>query len=213
MSQYIAIEGAIGAGKTTLAKRLATDLQANLTLEPVSNVPFIKQFYSQHKNNAFTTQLSFFIQRFEQMESIADNNLFKKDMLIDYIWEKDLLFAQHTLNEKEFELYQSINEKLQLTLKKPDLVVYLQAPLEVLIQRIEKRSRDYEKNISYRYLEGLYQKYTEFFCHYQDSPLLIINTGSIDWVNNQEDYKVLKEHILSKPVGRNFLNFDSQQLF
>jgi deoxyadenosine/deoxycytidine kinase len=213
MSNYIAIEGAIGVGKTSLAKRLATDLKADLILEPVSNVPFIKQFYKSNTQNAFTTQLSFFIQRFEQMESIAQNNMFAKDMVIDYIWQKDYLFAQHTLNEKEFELYQTINDKLDLQIKKPDLVVYLQAPMEVLIERIEKRNRDYERNISYHYLENLYQKYTNFFCDYQDSPLLIINTGNIDWVNNQNDYKVLKEHILSKPVGRNFLNFDSQQLF
>jgi deoxyadenosine/deoxycytidine kinase len=213
MSNYIAIEGAIGVGKTSLAKRLATDLKADLILEPVSNVPFIKQFYKSNTQNSFTTQLSFFIQRYEQMESITQNNMFAKDMIIDYIWQKDFLFAQHTLNEKEFELYQTINDKLDLQIKKPDLVVYLQAPMEVLIERIEKRSRDYERNISYHYLEGLYQKYTNFFCNYQDSPLLIINTGSIDWVNNQNDYKILKEHILSKPVGRNFLNFDSQQLF
>ncbi|SFV60187.1 Deoxyadenosine kinase / Deoxyguanosine kinase [hydrothermal vent metagenome] len=213
MSHYIAIEGVIGVGKTSLAKRLVKDLKAKLYLEPVNKVPSIKSFYKNTKKNALTTQLSFFIQRFEQLESMDFNSLFQKDIIMDYIWQKDEIFAKYTLNSEEFELYQTIKKKLTTEIKKPDLVVYLQAPLEVLIHRIEMRNRDYENNISYDYLNGLYKEYTEFFCHYKETPLLIVNAGAIDWVNNEKDYQILKENILSKPIGRNFLNFEPSQLF
>lgn len=209
-ARYIAIEGGIGVGKTTLANALAKDLSANLLLEPENEVSFLSDFYQDMRCYAFSTQMSFLIHRIEQFNTAIEQNLFKGMVVSDYCWDKEYLFAKHNLNTKEYQLYQSIIKHLDIVIPKPDLVVYLQAPIKVLQQRIAKRNKNYEQNIDDAYLLGLCQKYAEYFHNYSNSALLIVNAGNIDWVNYDKDYQVLKQYINKIHNGKHFLNFESE---
>ncbi len=207
--KYIAIEGGIGVGKTTLAKALSQDLGANLILEPNHKVPFLEAFYQDMRANAFTTQLSFLIHRIEQFSSAINQGLFNGLVVSDYCWGKEDLFAKHNLNADEYKLYRLVVNQLGITIPIPDLVVYLQAPIDVLQQRISKRNKENEAKIKSDYLKSIGQIYDQYFHNYKDSALLIVNAGNIDWVNSNQDYQVLKQHIENTHNGKHFLNFES----
>lgn len=210
-AHYIAIDGGIGVGKTTLATKLANDLSAQLLLEPGQEIASLEGFYKNMRCKAFTTQLDFFMHRLAQFDQAQAKQIFQGVVVSDYCWDKEALFARHNLNHEEFKLYQLIVARMNISIPKPDLVVYLQAPTNVLRQRIIKGDKPYEQNISCQYLTDMCQVYTEYFHHYTDSALLIINAENIDWVNNQTDYQVLKDHIEKTSQGKHFLNFESQE--
>lgn len=200
---YISIEGVLGAGKTSFAKLLSLDLSARLILEEVDNNPFLEKFYKDMKVYALQTQLFFLLNRIGQIESLKQLDLFQKTIVSDYLIEKDRIFAYVTLDENELTIYEKIysiltNEK---KLIKPDLVIFLQASVEVLIERIKKRGRDFEKNISKDYIFNLSQAYNHFFSHYNSSPLVIINTDEIDFVNDKKVYNSIKNFALNIKGG------------
>ena len=208
--RYIAIEGGIGVGKTTLATALAKDFKANLMLEPDHKVPFLASFYQNKRTNAFTTQLSFLMHRIEQFSNAINEQIFKGVVVSDYCWDKDELFAKHNLTKDEYQLYCLVVNQLAIDIPKPDLVVYLQAPIDVLRTRINKRDRQCEYHIDDDYLKSICQTYAQYFHHYTNSALLIVNAGNIDWVNSHQDYQVLKQYINKTHHGKHFLNFESE---
>ncbi|MCX7698404.1 MAG: deoxynucleoside kinase [Candidatus Goldbacteria bacterium] len=200
---YISIEGVLGVGKTSFAKILAHDLSARLILEEVDNNPFLERFYKDMKIYALQTQLFFLFNRVSQIESLKQLDLFQKTIVSDYLIEKDRIFAYITLDENELSIYEKIyniliNEK---KLIKPDLVVYLQASVDVLMERIKKRGRSFEKNISKDYIFNLSQAYNHFFGHYNSSPLVIVNTDDVDFVNDKKVYDSIKNFILNVKGG------------
>ena len=167
---YIVVEGPIGVGKTTLAKRLAETFNTDLMLELPAENPFLARFYEDPKNAALPTQLYFLFQRAKQMRSLMQTDLFRPVQVSDYLLQKDRLFAQITLDKDEFELYEQVYQQLSIDIPQPDLVVYLQAPTDVLIHRISKRGIDYEQSINESYLQKISEAYIDFFYHYNDSP-------------------------------------------
>lgn len=203
---YIAVEGPIGVGKTTLAKRLAEDFEAELLLEAVSDNPFLQQFYSNRETAALATQLHFLLTRLRQLEALHQQQLFKPVQVTDFLMEKDKLFAESTLNPLEFNLYQQIYEKIVVDLPKPDLVVYLQAPVNILHKRIKNRGRKFEASISTTYLQQLVNAYTNFFHYYDSAPLLVVNATEIDLVAVEADYQALLHQIKNTRGGRQYFN-------
>lgn len=207
---YICIEGVLGAGKTSFAKLLSHDLSARLILEEVDNNPFLEKFYKDTKIYALQTQLFFLFNRVGQIESLKQLDLFQKTIVSDYLIEKDRIFAYITLDENELTIYEKIytiltNEK---KLIKPDLVIFLQASVEILIERIKKRGRNFEKNISKDYIFNLSQAYNHFFSHYNSSPLVIINTDEIDFVNDKKVYNSIKNFALNVKGGVHYFTPD-----
>ena len=204
-TRYIVVEGPIGVGKTTLASRLAEDMRANLVLEKADENPFLEKFYSNPRQMALHTQLFFLLQRKQQVESIDEE---RKDSRIvaDFLLEKDRLFAEATLSDTEFRLYDQIYQSLIERSPKPDLVVYLQAPTEVLLRRIRKRGRRFERPIDTTYLHQLSDAYASFFHYYNEAPLLIVNATEIDFAHNENDYQRLFEQIRTIGKGRHFFN-------
>jgi len=200
---YICIEGVLGAGKTSFAKLLSNDLSARLILEEVDNNPFLEKFYKDMKIYALQTQLFFLFNRVGQLESLKQLELFQKTIVSDYLIEKDRIFAYITLDENELTIYEKIYNILTTEKKliKPDLVIFLQASVDVLIDRIKKRGRDFEKNISKDYIFNLSQAYNHFFGHYNSSPLVIINTDEIDFVNDKKVYNSIKNFALNIKGG------------
>lgn len=194
-SSYIAIEGPIGAGKTSLARKLADDFSARLMLEQVDDNPFLERFYRDPQTLGLPTQLYFLTTRVQQLQILRQEDIFSSVSVSDFLLDKDRLFAEMILDDEQFNLYGFIYEKLTVDLIKPDLVVCLQAPVEVLMQRIQKRGRRFERFIERRYLEDLNSAYLDFFHHYQDAPLLVINVGEVDFVKNRADYRRLVERI------------------
>lgn len=192
---YIAIEGLIGVGKTSLASKLAGDFTARLLLEQETANPFLEKFYQNPQELGLPTQLYFLTSRTRKLQVLRQEDIFSSVSVSDFLIQKDRLFAEMILNEEQFKLYNYIYEKLVADLVKPDLVVYLQAPVEVLMQRIQKRGIHFEKLIEKPYLERLNSVYLGFFYHYQDAPLLIINVGQIDFVDDEDDYRQLVERI------------------
>ena len=192
---YVAVEGPIGAGKTSLARKLADDFSARLILEQADDNPFLDRFYRDPKTLGLPTQLYFLTTRVRQLQILRQEDIFSSVSVSDFLLEKDRLFAEMILDEEQLKLYGFIYEKLTADLVKPDLVIYLQAPVEVLMQRIQKRGRRFERLIEKRYLEDLISAYLDFFHHYQDAPLLVINVGEIDFVGNRADYRRLIERI------------------
>ena len=188
---YIAVEGLIGVGKTSLARKLAEDFSARLLLEQVDDNPFLEEFYRGRKSSGLAVQLYFLTTRAQQLQSLRQQDIFSPACVSDFLVDKDRLFAGIILGEEQFRLYDYIYGKLTAGLGKPDLVIYLQAPVEVLMRRIQKRGRRFEKNISGEYLEELGSAYLDFFYNYKDAPLLIINVGDIDFVENPADYRQL----------------------
>ena len=185
--RYIAVEGPIGVGKTTLAKALCKHLQARLVLEEFDENPFLREFYKDKDRVAFQTQIYFLLTRFKQQEGVLQQDLFARAIVSDYLFAKDRIFAYLNLAETEVQLYERIYELIQPRLLKPDLVVYLQARPEVLVERMQKRGREYEMTVDVKYLEDLQRAYNSFFFHYNETPLLVIDSSEIDIVNNPQD--------------------------
>jgi len=194
---YIAIEGVIGVGKTSLAKILSEELSAKIVLERFEENPFLEDFYVDPERYAFQTQMFFLLSRYRQQMEFKQFDLFSELVVSDYMFQKDKLFASINLNEREFELYNSVYKLLERDVLKPDLVIFLQASVDRLMHNIRKRGRSYERYIQREYIESLVHVYNEFFFFYKDSPLLIINTEEMDFVNNKDDLndilKVVKE--------------------
>ena len=203
---FIVVEGPVGVGKTTLAKRLAESFDTDLLLEGADENPFLNGFYENKKNVAFQTQLFFLFQRAQQMQDLRQADMFRPVHVADFIMEKDRLFAELTLDEEEFKLYQQVYQHLTIDAPIPDLVVYLQASVDVLRKRISHRGRDYEHSMSRDYLSRINESYAHFFHNYNQSPLLIVNAEEIDLVNNESDYMLLLEQIRRVKSGRHYFN-------
>ncbi len=206
LPQYFVIEGPIGVGKTTLAKKLAALLNYPLLLEPVTENPFLDRFYAEGASQALPTQLFFLLQRAKQVQDMPGNDLLERAIIADFMIEKDDLFATLTLDPAELALYRQIHSSLQLVPPKPDLVIYLQAPARVLQQRVFRRGIDFEQSIHIDYLDALADSYTEFFHYYDDAPVLIVNAAEIDFANNDEHFNALLEQILRMDGTRQFFN-------
>lgn len=189
--KYIAVEGVIGAGKTSLAKKIAERLEANLVLEQFEINPFLKSFYQDRGRYAFQTQMFFLVNRYKQQQGLFQGNLFSDTIVADYIFEKDKIFAYLNLTKEEIKLYQSLFPVLAQSTRKPDLVIYLQSNVDRLLYNIKKRKREMELNISRNYLEELSEAYNMFFFKYDATPLLIVDTSEIDFVNNKKDFEDL----------------------
>jgi deoxyguanosine kinase len=185
--RYIALEGPIGVGKTSLAKLLAERLGGRAVLEVVEDNPFLPRFYQDRSAWAFQTQLFFLLSRWQQQQQLLQADLFSAATVSDYVFAKDRIFATLTLQPAELSLYDRVYEALGPRVPQPDLVIYLQARLEVLLQRIKRRGRDYERHFDADYLESLARAYNDFFFHYTETPLLVINTSDIDFVHNPGD--------------------------
>jgi deoxyguanosine kinase len=185
--RYIALEGPIGVGKTSLAKLLAERLAGRAVLEVVEDNPFLPRFYQDRSGWAFQTQLFFLLSRWQQQQQLLQADLFNAATVSDYVFAKDRIFATLTLQPAELALYDRVYEALGPRVPQPDLVIYLQARLEVLLQRIKRRGRDYERHFDADYLESLARAYNDFFFHYSETPLLVINTSDIDFVHNPGD--------------------------
>ena len=194
--KFIAIEGVIGVGKTSLAKKLSERLEARLVLEEFEDNPFLEKFYNNRKRYAFQTQMFFLINRFKQQQALSQNDLFTHGVVSDYMFDKDRIFAYMNLSEEELKLYEAIFPLLKRDLPKYDLVVFLQSSVERLMYNIKKRGRKIERNISRSYIEELSEAYNDFFFKYSDTPLLIVNTTDIDFVNNERDFEELYNQIL-----------------
>ena len=206
LPRFVAIEGAIGIGKTTLAKRLAHTFNYDTLLEEAENNPFLERFYQDRARHALPTQLFFLFQRAQQIQNLRQDDLFQPVRVADFLIEKDPLFAQVTLDEDELEIYQQVYKQLVIDAPKPDLVIYLQAPIDTLLRRIKQRGINAEQAIDADYLETLNEAYTRFFHFYDESPLLIVNASEIDWVNNDDSYQQLVDYILNIKQGRHYYN-------
>ncbi len=201
---FIVVEGPIGVGKTTLAKKLANSLGYDIFLEEYKQNPFLVNFYSDVEKYALGTQLFFLLQRAKDFNKSKISN-FKKNIVSDFFIQKDKIFAQTTLNDKEFDLYLEISNSLDIFLPSPDLVIYLQANHDTLVERIRTRANNFEKNISSEYLKKINDAYTSFFYSYKESPLLIINTSRVN-VHTDNDYSLLLKEIKRDLKGKNFFN-------
>ena len=204
--RFIAVEGPIGVGKTSLTKRLAETFNYELLLENAEENPFLDRFYQNPRQHALATQLFFLFQRAQQIEESRQSDLFEPVRVSDFLIDKDMLFAELNLEKDEYNLYHKVYQHLVVDAPKPDLVIYLQAPTEVLLQRIQKRGISAEQMIESEYLNQLNRAYTEFFHYYSDSKLLIVNSAEIDLVADDEDYEQLVTYILSLPNGRHYFN-------
>lgn len=204
--EYIVVEGPIGVGKTTLAKRLAESMGMDLLLEAASDNPFLPTFYQDPKAAALPTQLYFLFQRVRQMEQLRQTDIFKPALVADFLVQKDRLFAGITLNDHELDLYHQVYNRLMVEAPAPDLVIYLQASVDDLVQRIFERGVDFEKNISEHYLQKVSDAYIDFFYNYNQSPLLIVNTADFDLANNNRNFEILLNYIQDLPPGRHYFN-------
>ena len=197
---YLAVEGVIGVGKTSLCNLLSKKLSANIVLEKHEENPFLQDFYENPQRYAFQTQMFFLLSRYRQQQDLKQQDLFHSVLISDYIFAKDRIFASITLDEREFMLYDRVATLLERDIPKPDQVIYLQSNTARLMSNIRKRNRAYEKNISEEYIRSLVEVYNNFFFHYNESPLLIVDTTQIDFVNNENDLKSLIDQI-SNPLG------------
>ena len=204
--QYVAIEGTIGVGKTSLANLFSEKLGAKLILEAFEDNPFLTDFYEDPESNAFQTQLWFLLQRYQQQQQLRQVDMFQHLVVTDYMFVKDRLFAALNLNEKEMSLYDSVAKMMEKNVIHPDLVIFLQADTETLMNNISKRGRDFEKNMSEDYIDALNQVYNEYFFRYQETPLIIINTNNIDFVQNPGDLEEMISYIRQPISGTKFFN-------
>ncbi len=203
--KFIVVEGPIGVGKTTLATKLSKTFNCKPMLENFSENPFLSQFYQNQEQYAFSTQLYFLLKRSQQYIDYKLSEDSKAGIISDYFLGKDELFAEVTLNKQELELYRTVYNMLKLRLPKPDLIIYLQAPVEKLIDRIKSRAIDYEQGISRDYLNSIINAYTNYFHTYNESPLLIINTANVN-INKSHDYKILIDEISKNIKGKKYFN-------
>jgi deoxyguanosine kinase len=206
LPRYIAVEGPIGVGKTTLAKNIAQLFNYDTLLEQPQENPFLARFYQDPKSTALPTQLFFLFQRDNQIQQLRQSDLFEPVRVADFLIDKDQLFAQVTLDDDELNIYQQVYDKLTIDAPVPDLVIYLQAPTPVLAERIRQRGIAIEQAISAEYLSTLNDAYTHFFHYYDNSPLLIVNAKDLDLANNRGHFKQLVEYILTIKSGRHYYN-------
>lgn len=204
--RFIAVEGAIGVGKTTLAKQLAETFNYQTLLENAEENPFLERFYQNQRNAALSTQLFFLFQRSQQIQDIRQGDIFEPVRVSDFLIDKDRLFARINLDEDEYQLYDKVYQQLTIDAPKPDLVIYLQASVDVLLSRIENRGINMEQRISREYLENINEAYSEFFLYYDNAPLLIVNADELDVVNRQADYEQLVDYLLNIRSGRHYFN-------
>lgn len=203
---YIAVEGPIGVGKTTLAKRLAELFDYQLLLEDAHENPFLDKFYENRRQNALATQLFFLFQRVQKMDDLKQQDMFKPLRIADFLIDKDPIFAEVNLDPDEFELYRKVYGQMTVDAPTPDLVIYLQASVDRLLERIDRRGIASERTISRQYLEELNEVYSEFFLYYDAAPLLIVNANQLDLVNRQEDFAQLVDYALDIKAGRHYFN-------
>jgi len=199
--RYIAVEGPIGVGKTTLASALAERLGGRLVLEVVEENPFLAGFYEDRAKHAFQAQLFFLLSRFQQQQELFQQDLFSQVTVSDYLFAKDRIFASLTLDPNELALYERIWQVLGTRTVKPDLVVYLQARQDVLLARIRKRARDFERHLSPDYLDAVARAYGDFFFHYEDTPLLVVNTSDLD-LSDEADLEGVVSQVRRHRKGR-----------
>lgn len=200
-ARYIAVEGPIGIGKTTLARLLAEEWQARTVLEQVEDNPFLRRFYEDPEQHAFQAQMFFLLTRFRQQQELAQQELFRQSLIADYLFAKDYIFAQINLASDELVLYRQLFHMLGARIPKPDLVVYLQARPDVLLARLRKRSRDYERHIAPEYVRRVAEAYKDFFFHYEETPLLVVNCSEIDFVAHSEETADLMREIREMGQG------------
>jgi deoxyguanosine kinase len=200
-SKYIVVEGPIGVGKTSLARILANELHARTIFERVEDNPFLPKFYQSRELYAFQNQTFFLLNRYQQQIELAQQDLFNQNLVADYLFAKDQIFASLTLSAEELNLYQQIYALLNTRVPKPDLVVYLQARPEVLYKRVKKRNKKYERGVTFEYLTEVSQAYNQYFFHYDETPLLVVNTSGIDFVSSSEHLADLIKEINSMGSG------------
>jgi deoxyguanosine kinase len=200
-TKYIVVEGPIGVGKTSLARILANEFQARTVFEQVEENPFLPKFYEARETYAFQNQTFFLLNRYHQQMELAQQDLFKQNVLADYLFAKDKIFATVTLSAEELNLYQQIYALLDARVPKPDLVVYLQARPEVLYKRIKKRDKKYERRVTFEYLKEVAQAYNQFFFYYDETPLLVVNTSEIDFISSSKDLADLIKEINNMGSG------------
>ena len=205
-SYYIIIEGTIGVGKTSLSKLLAEEIDAKLILEEFEDNPFLPDFYKDPKRYAFQTLLFFLLSRYRQQLEFQQIDIFSKSIISDYMFMKDRIFAALNLDDKEIILYDKIASILEKNVSYPDLIIFLQSDTERLMENIKKRGRDYESNMDWNYIDSLNQVYNEYFFRYDKSPLLIINTNDIDFVNDKNDLNEILEIIRNPINGTKYYN-------
>jgi deoxyguanosine kinase len=203
---YIVVEGPIGVGKTSLARRLAESFESDLLLEGADENPFLERFYQDPRSGALPAQLFFLLQRARQMQDMRQADMFRPVRVADFLIEKDRLFAELVLDAEELKLYEQVYEHVTIDAPVPDLVIYLQAPEDVLLKRIARRGIRYERRIDASYLRRLSEAYTRLFHYYEAAPLLIVNAAHIDLVNSDEDYEALLEQIHLTTSGRQYFN-------
>ena len=206
LPKFIAIEGPIGVGKTSLAKRMADAFNYEALLESADDNPFLQDFYQDQQQNALSTQLFFLFQRVQQLKRLQTDDLFNPLYIADFIIEKDALFARSTLSAEEYKLYEQVHQQLQIDAPKPDLVLYLQAPPQTLIQRINSRGVKAEQYIHADYLTQINEAYSSFFHYYDDAPLLIINAEQVDLINDEQAFVSLVKYMLTIKNGRHYFN-------
>jgi deoxyguanosine kinase len=203
---YIAVEGPIGVGKTTLARRIAETFHHELLLEEAELNPFLERFYQNRQQTALATQLFFLFQRVQKITELKQRDMFDHARVADFVLEKDPLFARVNLEPDEYALYQKVFEKMRVDAPVPDLVLYLQASPDRLLERIERRGIDAERLIDRGYLEQLNEVYSEFFLYYDAAPLLIVNANEIDLARDNRDYEQLIDYMLNIKKGRHYFN-------
>jgi len=200
-NRYIVIEGVIGAGKTSLTRLIAERMNAALLLEEVEENPFLKDFYTDRGRFAFQTQMHFLFSRYQQQRELRQQDLFREKTVSDYLFQKDRIFANLNLSDKELALYEKVVGWLELEVTRPDVVVYLQANTETLMERVARRGRPFERDMDRQYMQALNDSYNYFFFHYTEAPLLVVNTNGIDFVKHADDLKDLEERILAHREG------------
>ena len=201
---HIVIEGPLGVGKTSLAAKLAERINAQVLLENTEDNPFLNKFYQNPKRYGFQIQIFFLLRRYQHSLELGQKGLFNNAIVSDYLFDKDRIFARVNLDDKEFWLYEQLFQLLKRRVPAPDLVIFLQAKTEILMERIKKREKEYEKPISYKYLDEINQAFNEFFFHYSDSPLLVVNASNIDFVNIPEDFEDLVNEIKKTRSGTQY---------
>jgi deoxyadenosine/deoxycytidine kinase len=206
LPRYIAVEGCIGVGKTTLARNIAQLFNYDMLLEQPEENPFLERFYRDPKSTALPTQLFFLFQRANQLQNLRQDDIFEPVRVADFLIDKDQLFARVTLDDDEFNIYRQVYDKLVINAPHPDLVIYLQAPLDVLLERIRQRGISAEQRISADYLKALNDAYTEFFHFYDGAPLLIVNAKDLNLAKNRDHFRQLVEYILTIKSGRHYYN-------